>query len=286
MRCMCILTDSTAIFPKPLYAGHEHVFIIPHRLQLGDQWRNDGKDLTLFKTDRSQSNHLHLLAHPPTIEDFRQSYISLGMKYQEIVTILISSHLSQAVENARLAAESLKNRLVIHIIDSQTMAAGIGLLVQAAAEAVQRGQGGQDINRLVRGLIRHIYAVFCLPDLVYLSRSGQVDEAQALVGEMLGIIPLFVMENGRLIHVQKIRNSRHMVDVMYEFVTEFEDLKYLALVQGVSPYEQEYRNLYDRIYQNLRTTHISEHTLSTALATILGPRCVGLVTMQNIPREA
>jgi fatty acid-binding protein DegV len=161
----------------------------------------------------------------------------------------------------------------------------LGLMVQAAAEFSHRGYTGVEINRLVRGMINHIYSVFCLPDLSHLYRSGQIDPAQAIVGEMLGVIPFFTLESGRLVHTQKIRSPRHLVDIMYEFVAEFENLKYLALIQGITNYEQESRNLRDRISQNVRTTPLCEHGLSLALATILGPHSIGLVAMENTPRE-
>ncbi len=134
-------------------------------------------------------------------------------------------------------------------------------------------------------MINHIYSVFCLPDLSHLSRSGQIDPAQAIVGEMLGVIPFFTLENGRLVHTQKIRSQRHLVDIMFEFVSEVDNLRYLGLIQGANAYEQESRNLRDRISQNVRTTPLCEHGLSLALATILGPRCIGLVAMENMPRE-
>jgi DegV family protein with EDD domain len=279
----CILTDSTVHFPKPFYPGHEHVYVIPYHIQTGEQLVKDSKDLGFFKSHSSGVDHTSSRVQPPSVEAFHELFDSLSSRYQEIVAILISSYLSPVVNNAHQAVDAYKSRLPVHIIDSQTTAAGQGLLVQAAAEAAQRNSSGIEISRLVHGLIRHIYAVFCLPDLDYLSSSGLVDHAQALVGEMLGIIPFFVMENGRLIHIQKIRSSRHMVDIMYEFVTEFEGLRYLALIQGIPTFEQEYSNLCERVRQNLRATHISEHTPSLALASILGPHCIGLMAMPSTP---
>jgi len=224
-------------------------------------------------------------ASPPSVNAFRSAYTSLGTKYKEIVVILLSSHLSQANLNAHLARESANSPANIFIIDSLNTAIGLGLLVQAAADFAHRGYTGMEINRLIRGMINHIYSVFCLPDLSHLYRSGQLDPAQAIVGEMLGVIPFFTLENGSLVHTQKIRSPRHLVDIMYEFVAEFENLKYLGLIQGINTYEQESRNLRDRISQNVRSTPLCEHALSLALATILGPHSIGLVVMENLPRE-
>lgn len=279
----CILTDSTAFFTKPTFAGQENVTILPHTIQLGDQLLPDSRDLSLY--NRSFPVNLLPSVRPPSVETFQEAYTDLGIRYKEIVVILLSSHLSKAFSNARLAAQCIKSSANIFIIDSLNTAIGLGLLVQLAAEYNHRGYNGVEINRLVRGMINHIYSVFCLPDLSYLYRSGQIDPAQAIVGEMLGVIPFFTLENGRLVHTQKIRSPRHLVDIMYEFVAEFENLKYLALIQGISTYDQESRNLRDRISQNIRTTPVCEHTLSLALATILGPHSIGLVVMENFSKD-
>jgi len=250
----CILTDSTVIFTKPVYPGVEHVHILPHLMQA---------------------------PYAPNIESFRQMYVNLGNRYQEIITILGSSHISPAVENARLAATSLKSPLNIQVIDSQTTAVGLGLLVQAAADSVQHGVYAQDVCNLLRGMLRNIFAIFCLPDLTSLYQSGQIDQAQAIVGEMLGVIPIFVMENGQLIHIQKIRSPRHLVDILFEFVMEFDNLKFLALLQGLPFFEQECRNLRERVNQNLRTPHLIEYSINPTLASLLGPRSIGIIAMQK-----
>ena len=79
------------------------------------------------------------------------------MKYKEIVVILLSSHLSQANANAHLASQIGKSPANIFIIEFLNTAIGLGLLVQAAAEFAHRGYTGVEINRLIRGMINHIY---------------------------------------------------------------------------------------------------------------------------------
>jgi DegV family protein with EDD domain len=278
----CIITDSTAYFTKSAFTGQEHVTILPHSIRVNNQLIPDSRDLSFYT---SPHNSHPPLTFPPPVDAFRNAYTSLGMRYREIVVILISSQLSQAVANAQAATQACKTPANIYIIDSLNTAIGLGLLVQAAADFSLRGYTGVDINRLVRGMVNHIYSVFCLPDLSHLYRAGLIDPAQAIVGEMLGVIPFFTLENGRLVHTQKIRSPRHLVDIMYEFVAEFENLKYLALLQGVSTFEQESRNLRDRISQNVRTTPLCEHALSLSLATILGPHSIGLVAMENTPKD-
>jgi DegV family protein with EDD domain len=278
----CILTDSSAYFTKLAFTGQELVTVLPHTIQVDGHSIKDDKDLSLYT---SFHNGHPPLALPPSEDDFRRAYIRLGTKYRDIVVILISSHLSESLANAHSAVHTCNTSANIFIIDSLNTAIGLGSLVQAAAEYSHRGYSGLEINRQIRGLVNHIYSVFCLPDLTHLSRAGLIDPAQAIVGEMLGVIPFFTLENGRLVHTQKIRSPRHLVDIMYEFVVEFDNLKYLALLQGVPTFEQECKNLHDRISQNVRTTPLCEHSFSLSLATILGPHSIGLVAMENSHKD-
>jgi DegV family protein with EDD domain len=158
----CILTDSTAYFTKPAFAGQDQLTILPHFIQLNDHLQPDSRDLSMYSHPAQYKQLPRTI--PPSVEAFQTAYNLLGMKYREIIVILLSSHLSQAYANAQQAVELAKSPADIFIIDSLNTAIGLGLLVQAAVEFSHRGYGGIEINRLVRGMINHIYSVFCLPD--------------------------------------------------------------------------------------------------------------------------
>jgi DegV family protein with EDD domain len=241
----------------------------------------DGKELKTVNLPASARNSANPQVHPPTPDEFHQMFAALGQRYHEIIVILLSSHLSGAVASAQEAVESGRGPAIVHIIDSQTSAVGLGFLVQIAAQAAQNGETGARINRFVRGIIPRIYSIFCVQSLTYLYRSGHLDPAQAIVGEMLGVTPFYILENGRLVPIQKARNARHLVDILHEFIAEFTDLKHIALVQGVPPFEQEARNLKDRLDADFPRATFSEHMLGTALAMILGPHSFGVFAMES-----
>lgn len=284
MAYIGILTDSTALLSKPLYPGHENVHFIPLRIQVGQEIFPDSRDPKLFSQIFKADGQFPVVL-PPSAEDFYQTFWALSQKYHVILTILLSSHLNTAIQTAQEAASYIRGPATIHIIDSQTTAAGLGFLVQAAAEAIYNGWDINQVTSLVRGLIPHVYSVFCLQSLSYLATSGQIDIAQAVVAEMLGIIPFYILENGKLIPIQKARSPRHLVDMLHEFVAEFDNLKHVAITQGIPPYEQEARNLRDRLYQDIVPEALSEHSLSLALMALLGPRSLGVFTLEEYEQE-
>jgi DegV family protein with EDD domain len=281
MPRICILTDSTAQFPAPAFPGHDLVNVIPLHILLNDQLYTDGKDIRAGSLPASARNQPYPQVLPPTPEEFHQAFLSLGKRYNEIIAILISSQLSPTLETAQAAFDLGRGPAAVHLIDSQTTAVGLGLLVQTAAEAAANGATSSHITRMVRSLIPRIYTVFCVQSLTYLYHSGHLDPAQAMVGEMLGVMPFFIIENGRLVPIQKIRNPRHLVDILHEFISEFANLRHVAIIQGVPPFEQEARNLKERINGDFPNTTFSEHAITAALATILGPRSLGVVAMES-----
>jgi DegV family protein with EDD domain len=285
MSQVCILTDSTAQFPVPTFPGNEFINVIPLHIQLSEQQTTLGKDVKLSALPLSARNSIYPQVYPPSVEEFSQVFTALGHRCKDIIAILISSRLNQAIANAQEAADTIKCPANIHIIDSQTTAAGLGLLVQIAAQAVQSGIHVTRINRLLRGLVPRIYTVFCVQSLTYLSHAGYLDPAQAVVGEMLGITPFLILENGQLTPVQKVRSSRHLIDILNEFVYEFDNLRHVALIHGVPPFDQEARTLRERINGALPPNSISEHTLGIALAAMLGPRSLGRIVMENCTNE-
>jgi DegV family protein with EDD domain len=204
----------------------------------------------------------------------------LGARYTDIVAILHSSHLTPTVQNAQEAASSVQGHITIQVIDSQTTAVGLGLLVQEAARAAEEEVPSVEIERSIRNLVSRVYTLFCIEGLTYLHHMGELGAAQALVGEFLDVMPIYILDSGQLVPTQKARNNRHLVDIMHEFLYEFLDLEHIALLQGVPPFEQETRALRERITDDFGETPISEHTISATLATLLGPRTLGLFAMQ------
>ncbi len=281
MSRICILTDSTVQFPSSVDAVEEHVYVIPMHIALHKRLYTDGKDLKPYQLLESSRNGDIPRTLPPTIDEFREMYGFLGTRYNEVIVVLTSAQLNPAVHNALKAAEQSKGPIVAHVIDSQSTAIGMGYLVKSAAQAVQAGANSLEINRLIRGILPHVYTIFCLQSLRYLANTGYLDPAQAIIGEMLGVIPFFILENGKLVPIQKARSSRQIVDLLYEFICEFTDLEHIGILQGLPPYEQEIRNLRERVAQTFPTTHVSEHSMGSALVATLGPHSLSVFTIER-----
>jgi fatty acid-binding protein DegV len=128
--------------------------------------------------------------------------------------------------------------------------------------------------------IPHIYILFCIPDLMYLARAGHMDRAQAMVGEIMGMLPIFTLEEGRLVPMEKVRTPRHLFEAFQDFMGEFESPTHIALVHGVNHNALRTRPLRQYMEEFFPETPFSEHPIQPHLAALFGPQSIGLVVSE------
>ncbi len=287
MNSVCVVTDSFVQFPQPSFAGRQSVRILHQSYQINERVYENGKDLKPNELPllpgASQKPQIFL----PSGDQIRQFFADVEDErvYDRILAILTSSQLSPLFSMVKEALKTFPARLQVQIIDSQSTSIGLGFLVQSAVEALSKNLPFIEVEHLVRSLIPRIYAIFCTPGLSYLAQANIVDPSQAIVGEMLGLLPLFALEEGHLTPLEKLRNHRQVLDSFQEFLDEFEYLQHIALVQSVTPNSQDGRLLREHAQDNFSKTPFTEHSINLALATLLGPQTTGLFVVEAQGRK-
>jgi DegV family protein with EDD domain len=271
MARICILTDSTAQFTRPNFPGRERVYVIPFDIQPVKLQEEEPLP------DKPSAQQLI----PPSQQDFFRFYSSLSSQYDSILVLMLSSLLSPALERALSASLKYSNHASVEVVDSQTTAVGLGMLVQAAAGVAAEGGSAKEVEQRVRAAIPHLYTLFCIPELTSLSRAGHLDPTQALAGEMMGLMPLFALDEGQLTPVEKVRTPRHLFESFQEFISEFEAPAHIALMRGVSHTTVRTRPLRQYVQETFPATPFSEHALSPSLAALFGPQSSGVVIMER-----
>jgi DegV family protein with EDD domain len=284
MGSIAILTDSTAQFPFHSFAGRELVRTIPFDVEIRAKLYEGGRNLKPGDLPSFAAGSVQPRLIPPTPEQFGKYFAAdeKGQPYDQVLAIFTSSHLCEIVDQATKGQQMANGRGNIQIIDSQTTSVGLGALVQIASEAVMAGKKISEVERLVRSLIPHIYTVFCTPGLTYLYHSGFLDQAQANVGELLGLLPLFSIEEGVLSPLEKVRNHRQALDFFQEFMEEFDHLQHIAFVQnGTGGNPQDGRILREHALACFPHTPFSEHTINGPISTLFGPNALGLFVIES-----
>jgi DegV family protein with EDD domain len=281
MGSTCILTDGLVQFTQPGFLGREDVRVFPFAVQQGGEIYQEGEGLKTNNLPAFTSEQAPTRLVSPDPEKYQLVFQNLASKYRQIMVILTSSELSQSYSCAAKAAASVRGQAGITLIDSQTTSVGLGLLVQIAAEAAFQGWGAAEIERRVRKAVTQVYSLFSTAGLSYLSQEGFIDDGQAVIGEMLGLIPIFSLEEGKLSPIEKARNPRGILDFFQEFLGEFDELQHIAFLQGASSFNHEIHLLREHAQLHFPRTPFSEHTINLPVASLLGPRTLGLILLES-----
>ena len=146
---------------------------------------------------------------------------------------------------------------------------------------VGRNASFAELERLACSFIPRIYSIFYLPGLSYLHFNGHLDHAQATIGEMLGMLPTYGLEEGGLTPLEKMRNQRHTIDFFQEFLSEFDHLEHIALLQSTPPNPQLTRLIREYAKVNFPSTSLTEHPINLPLATLFGPHSAGVIVVES-----
>ncbi len=277
-----IVTDSSAHFLDPAFPEKHNVTVLPLSIQFGTRTFRDGVELTTEQLFRqaAQSQAVPTAEAPPA-RQFAAVYEEICKTNDSILSIHVSSKLSRAVHNARAGTEEVLGRCKIHVIDSLSTSIGLGLLVEAAALAAERGAGNDEIVRIVRGMIPRLYAVFFIETMEFLAKAARIGKAQAVLGSMLGIKPFLTLEDGDIVPMEKVRTRQQAIEKLVEFVVEFSNIEHLAILQSTAAHTDDTRLLLERLALEFPGRSWPVLAYGPALATILGPEAMGVVVYEG-----
>lgn len=281
MSKKCIVTDSSAQFPKPIFAGKNDVYVIDLQCHLFDQVYSSNFDYDLKILPKYANDHLRPTLHSPTVDYFKNYFSNLCTKYDDIICIFISSYLNKCYENALEASKSIRGSKKIHIFDSKTTSIGLGCLVQKVSELIYDRNNLEIIKQKIRYIIPHIYAIFCISGSSYLFYNNYIDYAQSFVCELLNLYPVFTIEDGKLNPMEKVHSTRQMIELFQEFIEEFEYLTYISLVKSPNYNCSSSKLIREYTQNNFPTTNFTEHILNFPLTTIFGPYSYGLFVVED-----
>ncbi|MBW7883025.1 MAG: DegV family protein [Caldilineaceae bacterium] len=279
-----IITDSNAYLPPDVVEEHG-IVVIPHRIKVGSSLYEEDADFSaeeLFdKLHEAQRMGLSRLPEiqAPNVNTFLD-YFQEGGEGEQIVCVHMSNELSPMWATARKAAEMLRGRYTIRVMDSQNTSFGLGLLVKMAAEAASAGATVNEIARIINGAVPHLYVTTFTESLNYLERSASLGSSQSLLGTMLGIKAMLMFEEGRMVTQEKVQTREEVVDKLYEFVIEFASIQELAVFHHA--YEQQRTDLINRLRETLPRVPIHKIEYPPSLAAYLGPNTVGVIVYEGI----
>ena len=275
-----IVTDSSSDL-SPHLAAELGVSVIPVRISFGSRVYQDGIDLDRngFHRHLAESS-LSPTVEPPLPEEFQSLYTQLLKSTDQILSVHVSSKLNSTARVAQEAAKTFLGRSQITVIDSRMISWGLGLLVTLAAEAAQRGETLDDIVKLIRGAIPHIYMVFFAENLDYLERHAHRTKDRLFADSLPGLRPLLIVEDGKIMPLERVRSRGKSVDRLFEFLAEFAHFDQATVLQG--RLADDAQALFEQLSEAFPEKRVDIKLYGSALASYLGSDCLGVGVYEGI----
>jgi DegV family protein with EDD domain len=211
-----IASDSTCDLGSELTERYG-IKILPLTVNLGGQLYADGTEID---PDTIYAHYEKTGELPQTsavnIADFEDFFAKETEKGAEVVFFTISSTMSATYHNACLAAEDFSN---VHVVDTQNLSTGGGLLVLAAAEMAKDGNmtAGQIANAC-REMAARVDASFVIDNLEFLRKGGRCSALAALGANLLSLKPCIVVKDGKMGAAKKYRGKFEVV--LKQYITD------------------------------------------------------------------
>lgn len=275
-----IVTDSSSDI-SPHLAAELGITVIPMRISLGTKAYYDGVDIDRNGFYRYLVKGMgRPTVEPPLLEEFQNVYKRLLKGTDQILSIHVSSKLNQTVQVAEEATKASLGRSKITIVDSRMISWGLELLVTVAAEAAQRGASVEDIVRLIRGVIPHVYMVFFVGNTDYVDCYGRFGRKRRFTDHLPGFRPLLIMEDGGIVPMERIRSRGKPTERLFEFVAEFARFDRATILQG--RLSDGAQSLFEHLIEAFPEKRLDIKPYGLALASYLGPDALGVGVYEGI----
>ncbi len=266
-----IIADTTCGLPLEILeqAGIE---TLPQIITFGTETFRDDTEMdteTFLEKLRASKTLPGTAAPPPAL--YTPIFSQILEAGDTALVITPSAKVSGTYRSAVVAAGDFQTNQ-IHILDSNTVAGGLGSLVLAARKWVDAGLTIDELKENVTEMASRERLFFLVPTLEYLHKGGRIGGASKLVGTLLQIVPILTVKNGQVEPYDKVRTVKQAVRTIVDLTAEYSKDNpepYLTVSQCDS------EPLLTQVTQELTTAtgiqNIPQYTVPPAIVVHAGP---------------
>ncbi len=203
---VAVVTDSTASLPAGVAEKYD-VGVVPLHVVLGRRTGVEGRDVSPHDVAEAlRERRVEVRTSRPTPAELAGAYRAAGTA--EVVSVHLSAALSGTCDAALLAAREVRSEGIdVLVVNSGTIAMGLGFAVVAAAEAAASGGDAEHVADVARRAASLTTVLFYVDTLEHLRKGGRIGAASALLGTALAVKPLLHVVSGAIAPLEKVRTT-------------------------------------------------------------------------------
>jgi len=273
------VTDSLSDLTKELI-GDLDITLVPLTVLFGHETY---LDRVTISTDEFYHRLVHGDVWPtstqPSPQDFANTYDKLAENTNEILVVNLSYRLSGTYQSAMAGKSLMKaKKCRVEVIDSETVAGGLGLVVLAAAKQARDGVNLDKLVEFTRKALKRSHFIVYFDTLKYLAKGGRIGKAQGLLGSVLSIKPILNVKDGEMSPVTRVRSPAAGIAYLNNFMSSFKNIE-TASVEHSTSIENA-----DELVRLFTATHpkvpVLRSTVSPVLGVYGGPNAIAVTVLE------
>ena len=274
-----IVTDSLSDLTDDII-GNLDITIVPLTVLFGRETYIDRVTITTKEFyHRLITGNILPSTTQPTPQAFADVYNRLAEETDEILVITLSSKLSGTYQSATSAIEMMEKKCRVEVIDSETVAMALGLVVLTAATAARDGMKLDELVNFVHQALPRTHFIVYFDTLKYLAKGGRIGKAQGMLGSMLSIKPILTIKEGEMSPVTRVRSQAAGIEYLFNFITSFHQIDALAVEHSTQPEIAD--RLVDRLSVSLPGKPIIRSIVSPVLGVHAGPNAIAATVLEG-----
>ena len=216
----------------------------------------------------------------PSPQEFASTYDKLADSTDEILVINHSSKLSGTYQSAMKGKDYMKaNKCRVEIIDSKTVAMGLGLVIIAVAKETQKNIKLDNLIEFTHKALKRSHFIVYFDTLKYLTQGGRIGKAQRFLGSVLSIKPILNIKEGEMSPVTRVRSMATGVTYLHNFITSFKNIEAIGIETTTSlEGADKFAKLLSANYPNIP---ILRSTVSPVLGVYGGPKAIAISVLER-----
>ena len=209
MTRTAFVADST-IGLSPPEALEQGIHIVPMQIIVDGIGYKDFGEFGPERVNAAQRAGQRVTTSQANPADLDDAYASLLERHDRVVSVHVSSKLSGTAATARMIAERYGGRVTV--IDSLSLNAGLGYVLEAARQATADGVPPERLEAAIAELRRNVHGLIVPRSLDGLLRSGRINGLQHFVASMLKLVPLLHLQDGAVVPLERVRGFHNALE--------------------------------------------------------------------------
>lgn len=246
---------------------------LPFTVILGETDYKDGEITSSDIFEFVEKNNILPKTSAINAQQYTEFFEEVLKDYDAVVHFSLSSGISSACSNAKLAANDFKN---VYVVDSKSLSTGIALLAIMGRKLATEGKTAEEIANICQEKTKDVQASFVVKKLNYLHKGGRCSSIALLGANLLSIRPEIIVKDGGMVSNRKYMGKMEKViasycrdvlkehnnpDKSYAFVTYTTATEEMVNIAKSALTQAGFETIFETTAGATITSHCGENTL-------------------------